>query len=119
MAIIETKYRIEEAIKSIKDLLDCVNIRKIIYVDDKFDIEHQKEKIFAYLKSCKSEGKEVEGLEGINWSLPQAAFDGQLVKIWTEWNAEQKEKCFQAVSLKQEDIDVIPTGILEKICLNG
>lgn len=113
-AIIETKYRIEEAIKSIKDLLDCVNIRKIIYVDDKFDIEHQKEKIFAYLKSCKSEGKKVEGLEGINWSLPQAAFDGQLVKIWTEWNAEQKEKCFQAVSLKQEDIDVIPTGILEK-----
>lgn len=44
MAIIETKYRIEEAIKSIKDLLDCVNIRKIIYVDDKFDIEHQKRK---------------------------------------------------------------------------
>lgn len=112
--ITEPKDFVEEAIKSIKDLLDSVNIRKIIYVDDKFDIEHQKEKILAYLKSCKKEGKKIEGLEDIRWELSQVAFEGQLNRLWENWSNEQKEKCFRLVSDEQEDIDIIPTGILEK-----
>lgn len=112
--ITEKENLVEVAIKSVKDLLDCVNIRKIIYVDDKFDIEHQKEKIFAYLKDCKKEGKKIEELEGIKWELPQFAFEGQLDRLWAGWNNEQKEKCFRLISVEQENIDVIPTGILEK-----
>lgn len=112
--ITENENLVIEAIKSIKDLLACVNIRKIIYVDDKFDIEHQKENIFAYLKNLKKEGKEIRDLEGIKWEIPSVAFEGQLEHLWASWSDEQKEKCFRLISVEQENIDVIPTAILEK-----
>lgn len=112
--ITENENLVAEAIKSIEGLLDSVNIRKIIYVDDKFDIEHQKEKIFAYLKNYKKEGKKIEELEGIKWELVQVAFEGQLEQVWAGWSDEQKEKCFRLISVEQENIDVIPTAILEK-----
>ncbi len=110
----ENEQFVVEAIESITQLLDCVNIRKIIYVDDKFDVEHQKEEIFANLKSLKREGKEIKDLEGIKWELPQAAFEGQLEQVWADWSDEEKEKCFHLISAEQEDIDVIPTAILER-----
>lgn len=112
--ITENENLVAETIKSIEGLLDSVNIRKIIYVDDKFDIEHQKEKIFAYLKNLKKEGKEIKDLEGIKWELVQVAFEGQLEHVWAGWSDEQKEKCFRLISVEQENIDVIPTAILEK-----
>lgn len=112
--ITENENLVAEAIKSIEGLLDSVNIRKIIYVDDKFDIEHEKEKIFAYLKNYKKEGKKIEELEGIKWELVQVAFEGQLEHVWAGWSDEQKEKCFHLISVEQENIDVIPTAILEK-----
>ncbi len=102
-----------KSVTAIKELLKSVNIQKIIYVDDKFDIEYQKEKIIAGLIEQKNKRQKIEGLD-INWRLPESTFSQHLQEVWLQWTPQQKEACFQKISTQNNDIDVIPIGILEK-----
>lgn len=83
-----------KSITAIKELLKSVNIRKIIYVDDKFDIEYQKESIIASLVEQRNQGQKTEGL-GINWELPEAAFSKHLQDTWSQWMPHKKKNVFR------------------------
>src|SRR5699024_10379754 len=76
----------EKAIKSISNLLDVENIVQIIYIDDKFDIESQKEEYKARLIKLKHENNYLASkrFNDLDWDGPFPRFDAMITKLWEE-----------------------------------
>ncbi|PWW30920.1 hypothetical protein [Chryseobacterium sp. AG844] len=75
-----------KAIETTVDLLDIENIAHIIYIDDKFDIEGQKEVYKAYLTELKNTENPITGdkFKSIDWSTPTPRFEILILKLWEE-----------------------------------
>ena len=89
----------DTAVKAINTLLDKEGIEKILYIDDKFDIEAQKAFFLGMLKQIKNSGtypSDDNFVESINWQLPLAAFNKEILKIWEE--TKDKKKLIHNVS---------------------
>lgn len=87
------------AVNAINTLLEKEGIEKVLYIDDKFDVEAQKGFFIGMMKQVKSSGnfpKESVFEEDINWNLPDAAFDKIVLKLWEE--ADSKKDLIHAVS---------------------
>lgn len=89
----------DTAVNAINTLLLKEGIEKILYIDDKFDIEAQKAFFLGMLKQIKNEGEypsDDNFNETINWQLPLAAFNKEILTIWEE--AKDKKKLIHNVS---------------------
>src|SRR5690606_16089740 len=87
------------AVNAINTLLEKEGIEKVLYIDDKFDIEAQKGFFISMMKQVKSSGnfpKESIFEEDVNWNLPDAAFNKIILKLWEE--ADSKKDLIHAVS---------------------
>lgn len=77
----------DSAVNAINTLLVKEGIEKILYIDDKFDIEAQKAFFLGMLKQIKNSGKlppDDNFISNINWQLPLAAFNKEILKIWED-----------------------------------
>lgn len=87
------------AVNAINTLLEKEGIEKVLYIDDKFDVEAQKGFFIGMMKQVKSSGNfpnESIFEEDVNWNLPDAAFDKIILKLWEE--ADSKKDLIHAVS---------------------
>lgn len=103
----------EKAIQTTLDLLEIENISHIIYIDDKFDIEGQKDEFIGRVKSLKNQQKYIdEGVfKGFNWDGP----DEFINKLWEA--SEQKEILLNEVYKFEKDdesANVIPALELKR-----
>lgn len=79
----ETDLR-DKAIKTTVELLNAENIAHIIYIDDKFDIEGQKEVYKARLIQLKDNETylESDSFNGIDWTSPTPRFESLILELW-------------------------------------
>jgi len=75
-----------QAIKATNQLLDAENVAYIIYIDDKFDIEGQKEEFKAHLLRIKNDGNYLttEKFKDLDWTGPIPRFESQIISLWDE-----------------------------------
>lgn len=96
-----------KAIKTIVNLLEKENITYIIYVDDKFDIEGQKEEFVGRVKGLKAQGSIIQDdeFEHFNWEGP----DELINKLWDDsQNKPQLLKCVLKEIGEEEIANVKP-----------
>lgn len=89
----------DTAVNAIHTLLEKEGIEKILYIDDKFDIEAQKAFFIGILKKIKNSGvyPPDDNFDiTINWQLPLAAFNQETINIWDE--SPDKKKLIHNVS---------------------
>ena len=80
--IIDTIRLRDKSIQVTLGLLEAENISHIIYVDDKFDIEGQKEEFVGRVKGLKAQGNIIQDyeFEHFNWEGPDALIN----KLWDD-----------------------------------
>lgn len=105
-----------QAIESAFNLLDIENIAYIIYVDDKFDPDGQKEEYKARLRELKTDGRFIttEKFSSIDWTSPIPRFESQIVELWDE--SDDKKKLLYEVCTHindEESANVIPALEIE------
>lgn len=103
----ETDLR-TKAINTTVDLLKSENIEYIIYIDDKFDIEGQKEEFIGRIKGLKAQGSKIETdeFEHFNWEGP----DEHINELWD--NSKNKIQLLKRVlnEIGEEEIaNIKPT----------
>lgn len=116
---ISTEESREKAISSIKQLFDAENIAYIVYIDDKFDIEGQKEEFKARLKQIKDSGNYLidNDFETLDWESPIPRFEDQATNLWD--NNKDKRKLLHKVCTylhDEESANTIPALEIES-CL--
>lgn len=87
-----TEIKSQKATNAILSLLQQEGIKKILYIDDKFDPEQQKEFFIGQMKAVKKSENfptNIPLFETINWTLPGPAFDKQIDEFWE--NPENKK----------------------------
>ncbi|MBB4034140.1 hypothetical protein GGR21_000025 [Dysgonomonas hofstadii] len=107
----------KKAIDSISNLLDVENIAQIIYIDDKFDIESQKEEYKARLIKLKHEKKYLksEEFDDLDWDAPTPKFETDIAKLWEK--SEDKSALLLEIcshDKNDEDANVIPALEIER-----
>lgn len=106
----------EKAIKSITNLLDIENIVQIIYIDDKFDIESQKEEYKARLIKLKNENNFLKSktFTNIDWNGPVPRFSKMILDLWDE-SADKSSLLYEICKhdSNEEDANFIPTLDIE------
>lgn len=80
--IIDTTTLRDKSIQVTLGLLEAEDISHIIYVDDKFDIEGQKEEFVGRVKGLKAQGNIIQDYEFVhfNWEGPDALIN----KLWDD-----------------------------------
>lgn len=76
---------IKLAIKSVNELIEVENISTICYIDDKFDLNEQKEFFSGKMKLAKRDNirpKPDSYLSSISWNVPDPVFSKQLDEFW-------------------------------------
>ncbi|XJR89518.1 hypothetical protein ACH34E_01535 [Elizabethkingia anophelis] len=100
-----------KAIETTVDLLDAENIAHIVYIDDKFDIEAQKEVYKARLIELKTNEKYIESerFSNIDWSGPMPRFQTLIMKLW-EATDNKSELLYEVCThIRDEDsANIIP-----------
>lgn len=73
-----------KAIETTVGLLDAENIAHIVYIDDKFDIQAQKEVYQARMIQLKTNDNyiETERFANIDWSSPIPRFQNLIMQLW-------------------------------------
>lgn len=111
----------KQAIISTNDLLDAENISYIIYIDDKFDIEGQKEVYKARLTELKNNQNYIQSIRfnNIDWESPIPRFESLILDIW-EATENKSELLYEVCSYQKNDesTNVIPELDLGK-CFGG
>lgn len=106
-----------KAIETTKKLLDAENIAHIIYIDDKFDIDGQKEEYKARLIKFKNENSFIvnERFKSIDWSGPTPRFESLISELW-ENALDKSELLFEVCShiIDEESANIIPALEIEK-----
>lgn len=101
----------KQAIQATNQLLDVENIAYIIYIDDKFDINGQKEEFKAHLLRIKNEGNYLitEKFKDLDWTGPIPRFESQIISLWDE-NTNKRELLYEVCMYLQdeESANVIP-----------
>jgi hypothetical protein len=110
-AVLQNQDLRNKAIETTVNLLDAENIAHIIYVDDKFDIEGQKEVYKARLIELKNNENYIESnrFNGIDWTGPIPRFESLILELWD--NSENKSELLYEVCthIKDEDsANIIP-----------
>lgn len=105
-----------QAIKSAVNLLDVENIAYIIYIDDKFDPNGQKEEYKARLSELKTNGRYIttENFSSIDWTSPTPRFESQIIELWD--GSDDKKKLLYEVCTHindEESANVIPALEIE------
>lgn len=97
----------DKSIQVTLGLLDSENISHIIYVDDKFDIEGQKEEFVGRVKGLKAQGNLIQNdeFEHFNWEGPDALIN----KLWDDsQDRSQLLKCVLKEFGEEEIANVKP-----------
>jgi hypothetical protein len=107
----------DHAIKSAFQLLEIEKISYIIYVDDKFAVDGQKEEYKARLRKLKGDGIFItsEKFSSIDWTSPFLRFENQIVALWD--GSDHKSDLLYEVCTHIHDEDsanVIPALEIEK-----
>lgn len=94
-----------KAIKTTVNLLDTENIAHIIYVDDKFDIEGQKEVYKARLIDLKNNENYIgsDTFNGLDWTGPIPRFESLILELWDA--SENKSELLYEVCTHIRDED--------------
>ncbi len=94
-----------KAIETTVNLLDTENIAHIIYVDDKFDIEGQKEVYKARLIELKNSENYIGSntFNGIDWTGPMPRFESLILELWDA--SENKSELLYEVCTYVRDED--------------
>jgi hypothetical protein len=94
-----------KAIETTFNLLDTENIAHIIYVDDKFDIEGQKEVYKARLIELKNNENYIGSntFNGIDWTGPIPRFESLILELWDA--SENKSELLYEVCTHIRDED--------------
>lgn len=115
LEIIPQNIPIEElrnhAIQSTTQLLDAENIEYIIYIDDKFDIESQKEVYKGRLTELKNNQNYIlnDKFNSIDWESPIPRFETLVLELWEE--TENKSELLYEVCTHlqdEESANIIP-----------
>lgn len=107
LEIIPKNISIEEsrrnAISSIEQLFNAEKIAYIIYIDDKFDINGQKEEFKARLKQIKDNGDYLtdNDFQSLDWDGPTLRFEEQAINLWD--NNENKRELLHKVCTHLHD----------------
>lgn len=99
------------AIESTTRLLDTENIAHILYIDDKFDVEGQKEEYKARLIRLKTEENYItnERFNSIDWTGPFPRFESLIADLWDA--TENKSELLYEVCahfIDEDSANVIP-----------
>ncbi|PHK27270.1 hypothetical protein VF13_41735, partial [Nostoc linckia z16] len=94
-----------KAIETTVNLLDTENIAHIIYVDDKFDIEGQKEVYKARLIELKNNENYIgsDTFNGLDWTGPIPRFESLILELWDA--SENKSELLYEVCTHIRDED--------------
>lgn len=95
----------KKAIEASVKLLDAEDIAYIIYIDDKFDIEAQKEVYKARLIEFKNNGTYINSnaFSSIDWSCPNPRFESLIMELWDA--SQNKTKLLHEVCEHTKDND--------------
>ncbi|NVO18680.1 MAG: hypothetical protein HXX13_03220 [Bacteroidetes bacterium] len=87
-------------------LLDIENIDQIIYIDDKFDIESQKEEYKARLIKLKNDQNYITSgrFNSLDWTGPGPRFDRLISNLWEA--TENKSELLYEICNHFRDIDI-------------
>jgi len=100
-----------KAIQTTVNLLDSENIAQIIYVDDKFDIEGQKEVYKARLIELKNNENYIGSntFNGIDWTGPTPRFESLILELWDS-SGNKEELLYEVCThIRDEDsANIIP-----------
>lgn len=101
----------DKAIATTVNLLDAENIAHIIYIDDKFDIEGQKEVYKARLIELKNNENYIESdrFSSIDWTGPITRFENLILKLWNA--TENKSELLYEVCthlIDEDSANIIP-----------
>ncbi|OQP57601.1 hypothetical protein [Niastella populi] len=81
-----------QAKTALLNLLSQLKIQKIVYIDDRCSINELKE---AYVGKLKAHyDNKPEELDFVNWELPEAPFEKDIIKIWDEKDDAQRREIF-------------------------
>lgn len=94
------KQKEQLAKKAILNFLTELSIARIVYVDDRCSINELKLSFIGKMKAHYE--TKPEQLDFIDWTLPEAVFDREIIKIWDEKNENAKRELFLKV-LQYED----------------
>ncbi|WP_298902448.1 hypothetical protein [uncultured Psychroserpens sp.] len=110
----------EKAINSIKSLLKKENIKKILYVDDKFDTNEQKQFFIGQMKAVKFSGNPPSATDypefsNIKWTSPDPVFETQINEYWK--NNDQTISLQRICSYIDNDIssNIIPALEIKQV----
>lgn len=94
-----------KAIQTTVELLDAENIDHIIYIDDKFDIEGQREEYKARLIELKNTENYIvsDRFNGIDWTSPIPRFESLIINLWD--SSENKSELLYEVCMQIRDED--------------
>ncbi len=99
-------------------LLEKSNVRRILYIDDRFDIANQKEAFIGLVKSLKNRLSHRPGKKPSfdfieDWAWPEPAFSLHVGRKWDSATPEQKGNYLNTVSLQLNDTDYVAVDLLE------
>ncbi|MFN3641174.1 MAG: hypothetical protein ACK4UK_09660, partial [Flavobacterium sp.] len=101
----------KKAIESTNQLLDTEDVAQIVYIDDKFDIESQREVFKGALFSIKRDQNYIESdyFNDIDWDSPEPRFESLISSLW-ENTVNKSELLYEVCThLKDEQsINIIP-----------
>jgi len=93
-----------DAKNAIKQYLKELDIKNIVYVDDRFNIENEKEFFLGFLKTKFKDKEEINLFPSLNWKSPEAKFMSDIKKIWE--NSDEPTKMGYILKLKTISGDI-------------
>ncbi|CAM1368677.1 conserved protein of unknown function [Tenacibaculum soleae] len=106
-----------KAIESTTHLLDNEDVAYIIYIDDKFDVNGQKEEYIARLNNLKAEENYItsDRFNTIDWTGPVPRFEKLISQLW-ETSDNKSELLYEVCTHIRDDdsANVIPALEIEK-----
>ncbi|BBD45998.1 Hypothetical protein PEIBARAKI_5991 [Petrimonas sp. IBARAKI] len=116
--MLQVDDQIVEAVKSIKALLEAGNVKKIIYIDDRFDYQYHKEIFIGLLRTLRNRLNHLPGRKPKynfvqSWQMAEPAFSQFAEQKWNNATIPEREKYLTTLYTKLNEPDYLAVNILE------
>lgn len=109
-----TEEHIQKSVRAINDLLSIGKVKNIIYIDDRFDIDNQKDEFIGLVNRLKKRRGRKPNIEFVDWNLPDPAFAAFVARKWDAASNQEREEYLNLVYSKLRSEDYVSISILDR-----
>jgi len=109
----EIQNQISESIQLVNELLEKCDVKNIIYIDDRFDIDNQKDLFLGLVNGIKKRRGRKRKLEFVDWNLSGPAFTSHVSRKWEDASTLKRTEYLNKVYEILKDEDYVSISLLD------